>query len=248
MGNWKIIVLLLFSLPAFGQKAAFREMRLMPNPKYYNRREVTIIYPIVVINDPQLSKLINDEIKYEVFGINKSDNLTKELKSQINDGLTDLSYTATFNKNNILSLNIFIQGNGGSHLTSNTEYLNFDLLTGKQISLSDLFDQSRLIHFQNMVSSDRKDSIEKYKLEEWKLLLKKGIDSVTYDRVVEEIGDSQVTFEFHNYLLSGNNLEIKENIQFPVIIRSQEPTYHLMYSYKAIQDFLNPSYRSRLLK
>ena len=244
--------LLFFASFVYGQKAIFKEIKLRAKTEFFDPKDhyATIFYPIISTNNPNVSKLINDEIKVQILNADKENpDVLKNLNALRNDGLTDLSYEVTFNKNYVLSFSIYTQESGGSHLVDNTTYFNFDLKTGKQLSLSDLIVQSKINSFQRQGSSDKLDSLNKHKKEELNLFLQNEVDSLTYKWVIEEINANCTTqLDLKDFLLSNTYIEIVDRCQFPYAIRSQEPYYHLRYSFKSVQPILSSEFWKRLSK
>jgi hypothetical protein len=175
--------------------------------------------------------------------------LKSGLISQINDGLTDVSYEVSYNKNNILSLNIYIEGSGGNHIAFYTTYLNFDLINGKEITLSNLIKKEKIDSFKNKVFLDRKDSLNKYKQEEFNLIKEKIIDSSDYQWIVGRLDEENIMDEnfAETFSLSDEGIEIIEPIEFPSAIRSQEPTFHLKYPFTSIKPIMNSKFLNSLI-
>ena len=248
----KLILLLPFLTSfAFAQKATFKEIKLKAKPEFFNPKEqyATIFYPIISTTNPNVNKLINNEVKAQILHADKENHsILKNLSTYKNEGLTDLAYKVTFNKNFILSFSIYTQESGGNHLVDNTTYFNFDLKTGKQLILSDLLKESKIDSFQKKGSADKIDSLNKHEKEELNLLEQKEIDTAIYQWVIEEInGTCLKELSLKEFLISKTYIEIIDQCHLPRAIRSQEPTYHLKYSFRTIQGILNQEYRKRLL-
>jgi Deacetylase PdaC len=247
------LIFLLFSATiVHAQSANFKEIRLRAKPAYFNPKDkyATIIYPVISTKNSKIDKLINAEIRNQILDADETyPGVLKILNSLSNDGLTDLLYEVTFNKNFILSFNIYTQYSGGAHLVDNTTYFNFDLSTGKKITVSDLFIQDKMDSFKQQILSNRQDSLKKYKMEELDLLRQKEVDSATYEFAIEQIENNYVSFDdFERFIITKSSIEFIDKVQFPRIIRSQEPSYHLKYSLKTLATFLNLKYRKPLLK
>lgn len=246
------IIPLLFAFQVFSQKAIFKEKKLYANPKYFNPKEkyATIIIPIVITKKSAIDKMINDKIKNEAFSLEDGQDFTSGIKAQINDGLTDVSYEVTFNKNYILSLSIYLEGSGGNHITFYTAYFNFDLRTGKEIVLSDLIKKEKIDSFKAKVFQDRNDSISEYKQEEFKLIKDKIIDSSDYQWIVGMLDDENERDEGFGeiFSLSAQGIEIIEPIEFPSAMRSQEPAFQLKYSFNSIKSIINSKFLDLLTK
>lgn len=244
--------MLLFSVPTFAQKATFKEIRLYANQKYFNPKEKypTIIIPVVVTKNATVSKMINDKIKEEAFSLERNQDTKSGLKSQINDGLTDVLYEVTYNKNYILSLNIYVEGSGGNHLTFYTSYFNFDLRSGMEIGLSDLIRKEKIDSFKAKIFQDRKDSLDEYKREEFTLIKDRIIDSADYQWIIDQVNEENNMDEGfgENFSLSNEGIEIIEPIEFPSAIKSQEPIFHLKYPFTSVKQIMNPKFFNSLIE
>lgn len=248
----KILPIILFFVIAFqcdAQKAVFKELKLKPNTKYYNTKEATIVFPIVATNNPKIDKLINNQIKIDVLQPeDETHSLRKVLFENINEfGLTDVSYEITYNKNNILSFSVFSQG-CGAYCSSGTSYFNFDLLTGKKISIDELIIKSKIDSFKNIVQADKVNTLNKYKIEEKNSIGSEGVDSSTYDWAISTVDENCINkISIENFSVSPSLLQIFDPCDFPHIIRSQEPEIELKYSFKSIEAFLTPKFKRMFL-
>ncbi len=227
------------------QKASFKELKLLPNPKYYQTTEPSIIYPIIITGNQRIDSLINSQIKNDVLlSENESQPLEKCLMEYINDyGLTDLSYNITYNNYNLLSFSVFYQG-CGAHCTSSNTYFNFDLSTGKKVSINDIILQDKIDSFRNIVQTDKRDSLNKYKIEEKSFIGSDDIDSATYSWIISEVNENCINeISMENFSVSHNSIEIFDPCEFPHAIRSEEPDFELKYSYSSIRRFISPKFK-----
>ena len=246
----KFFLLFLFSIPlsVYSQTATIKELKFKPNTKFYNTKDFTIIFPVVITQNKISSKLINSFVSDELLSTSAG-NLKNRLEELINDGLTDLSYEVTFNKNDILSLHIYMQESGGNHLTSSETYFNFNLKTGKKLSISDLFYKNKIDSFRKMIFSNKRTSLLAYKREVMNDLVNNVTDSETYTWAVEQIDSNCITnVQVENFSLSNQYIEIIDPCEFPYVIRSLEPIYKLKYSYKSILSFLKPEFQKKLFR
>lgn len=233
----------------YAQKASFKELKLRPNPQYYATKEQTIIFPIVTTKNPKIDKLINNQIKNEVLQPNdENQSLRKALLENINEyGLTYVSYEITYNSHNFLSFSVFYQG-CGAYCSSTNAYFNFDLSTGKKVSIYDVILKSKIDSFKNVVQSDKTNSLNKYKIEEKNLIGSNGIDSSEYSWIISEVDDNCINqISIATFSVSNNSIEILDPCVFPHAIRSQEPEIELKYTLSSIEKFLTPRFK-KLLK
>lgn len=243
------IIIIFLVIQCSGQSASLKEIRLKPNSKYYNPKETTIIFPIVLTKNSKVDALINSQIKEEVFLPDSANqNLKSLLNEHINDyGLINMSYEVNYNRLAILSLSIYFEG-CGAHCSSSNIYFNFDLSTGKKVSVDEIFLKDKIDSFKTIVQSDKKNSLTKYKLEEKNALLNNEIDSTTYDWAISQVDENCINqFSIDQFAISSNSIEIFDPCDLPHAIRSQTPAIELKYPYNRISQFLNPKFK-RILK
>ena len=245
-----IILSFLFTSYSFGQSASFKEIKIKPKTERYTAKEFTIKYPVIVTKNSKVDELINAQVKDKMLDLGQEDDtmrLKNALDYHISDlGLTDLSYTVTYNKSGLLSFFIFAQG-CGAYCSSWRTYFNFDLATGKQIAINDLFLSNNLESFKNIVQKKKVKILSDYKSEQ-KQDYKNGVgDTSIYDWVITEIDKCLESISIDKFSISDKHLQIIDDCEFPHAIQSQQPTIELHYSYTSIAEFLNPRF-ARLLK
>lgn len=238
------ILCFVFALQGYSQKAKFKELKLNASKKYYTTKEPTIIFPIVTTSNQKIDKIINTQIKNDVLKPDNEKNLKSVLLENIEDyGLTDVSYEITYNSDNFLSFSVLSQG-CGAYCSSTTTHFNFDLSTGKKISIYDLIIKSKIDSFKNIVQSDKIKSLKKYKVGARNLIGADGIDSSTYTWILSQVDDdciNQISIE--NFAVSRNALEIFDPCEFPHAIQSQEPEIELKYQFSSINKILTRRFK-----
>ena len=244
-----LIILGIVSTVGYSQQVRFKEIRLRPDSKIFNTKDSTIIYPVVVAKNAAISKKINNEIRDVVFGdYDSKQSLVANLKNQTREGLINLSYEISFNKNDLLSFRIYYEG-CGAYCSSYYEYLNFDLKTGRRISIADIISPHKLETFKSLVATDKTRSLNEYKKVQLEAYNKKEIDSTNYDWIMEQVDSNCINvIDINNFALTNRDLEIFDGCEFPHVIRALQPIYHLQFPLKKIQGYLNPKMKSRLLK
>ena len=236
----------LFAMIAYGQTVTFEEIRLEPNPKFFNVKYVTIVYPIVVTKNSAVDEMINNEIKTQVLDIEDNNaSAAKLLAERIDEGLINLSYEVSFKKNNILSMSITSEG-CAAYCSSYDNYFNFDLKTGELIGISTIIDETKIDSLRTLVQKEKRKALDEYKREEFLEIGGLHIDSADYRGIVNYVDENCLDVEIGNFSLSDSAIEFMDRCVFPHVIRSQEPVYHLVYSYKFLSEFLKPEFRSRL--
>lgn len=242
-------VMLLVSFSSYGQTITFREIKFTPNSRYYKTTKKTIIYPIVVTSNKRVDSLINFQIKNELFSPgDEKQSINKTLVENINDGLINLSYEVSYKKNGLLSFSIFSEG-CGAYCSSWETYFNFDLKTGKKLSITDLINENKLDSFYNIVFADKVKYLRVYKEEELSMLKQGDVDSTTYDWALEQVDSNCIKdVKLEDFSFSSVSLEIKDTCEFPHAIRSQQPTFELKYTYTSLSAFLTPRFKKIFLK
>ena len=236
----------LFAMIAYGQTVTFEEIRLEPNPKFFNVKYVTIVYPIVVTKNSAVDEMINNEIKTQVLDIEDNNaSAAKLLAERIDEGLINLSYEVSFKKNNILSMSITSEG-CAAYCSSYDNYFNFDLKTGELIGISTIIDETKIDSLRTLVQKEKRKALDEYKREEFLEIGGLHIDSADYRGIVNYVDENCLDVEIGNFSLSDSAIEFMDRCVFPHVIRSQEPVYHLVYSYKFLSEFLKPEFKSRL--
>lgn len=244
----KYLFILLFTAfhDTHAQNLTFREIKLKPKPAFYNVNEPTVIYPVVITGNKAVNKQINDKIRNEMLG-EEVTNVKQALIEQTQEGLINMSYEVTYKKNGILSMNIYGEG-CGAYCSGRYTYFNFDLSTGKSLSIYDLLAENKIDSFRNLVFSDKVKALNKYKEQE-KNNAAKDVDSITVIWAIEQVDENCITnVKLDNFSLSAFAIEIKDRCEFPHAIRSQEPDYELKYPYRFVLPFLKPRFQRLLLK
>lgn len=246
----KYLFLILYLAPiiAFSQAASVKEIKLRPDPKFYNTKDSTIIFPVIVTNNKAAGKLINAKMRDEILGLN-DENLSPgmQLSGLAAEGLTDLSYTITYNIKGLLSLTVDKTETAG-HLINSHIYLTFDIKTGKYLTAGELFKNNMIAGFRKKVSEDKTAFLKAYKSGyAVDLLEDKEIDSSTYEWIIEQVDNNYIgTLQFNDFSLTESGIEIIDPCWFVLVLRAFEPSYTLKYSFQFLHPFLKPEFQKRL--
>src|SRR5688500_4688990 len=246
----KFILLFSFVVCCFytnAQLVKIKEIKLRPNHKLFNTKDSTIVYPIIVTKNATVSKRINDEIRLQMIDEAYNEmNTQKALSELINERLTNLFYEVTFKNANILSMKIGAEGYG-AYSSWSYSYFNFDLKTGKMLTIDDIVEEKKYQNLETIVHKDKRTALEKYKKEEFELFSRKEIDSTTYRWAIEHVDENCIEgTALSVFSLSSFGIEFIDPCEFPHILKSQTPIYELKYSYKFMTQFLRPGFRNRL--
>jgi hypothetical protein len=242
-----LLSFLVFFCFSHAQLVKIDEIKLKPNHKLFNTKDSTIVYPIIVTKNTAVGKIINDEIRLQMIDEAYNEmNTQKALSELINERLTNLFYEVTFKNSNILSMKISAEG-CGAYSSWSYSYFNFDLKTGKTLTIDDIVEEKMYQNLETIVHKDKRTALEKYKKEEFELFSNKEIDSTTYNWAIEHVDENCVEGTILSvFSLSSFGIEFIDPCEFPHVLRSQTPTYELKYSYKVISQFLKPEFKNRL--
>jgi hypothetical protein len=234
------------------QSVRFKELKSKPIPEFYNTTDSTIVFPIVITTNPGISRSINKSIEYALLESDLDDSARTtrvKLRRMIKSGLTDLGYEVTYNKDDLLSLDIYMVVEAAYPNPSRT-YLNFDIRTGQTLTIRDIVADSLFKQFQEKVFADKMDSLKVYKEKDLKgLFSSKQIDSSTYEWALEEIDSNCVKgSDIESFFLSKTGIEIIEPCEFPHAIRGISPSFKLEYSYPFMYPYLRSEFRNRLIQ
>ncbi len=232
------------------QVAKFSELRLKPLPEKYNADSATIIYPLVRLDDKNLSEKINSSIrKTIVFEEDENDSLISidsALQAQVNDGLINLSYEAVFNKKGILSLEFYLEG-VAAYPISWHEYLNFDLKTGEPITLKDVIKKEKYNEFIKLVTAKKAAAMKTYKLEMKKDLNSKNISKEDYDFAMSYAKENcYVTPSLEKFKLTKSFFQIFDDCEFPHMMNALGPTIELRFKLSSIRLFIKEEMYKKL--
>lgn len=245
-----ILFISLYCPAAFAQPVTIKEIKSLPDKKYYNTKEATLIYPVVITKNAGAGKLINAFIKSTIIAKETEDSTVSTrqgLKDMAANGTINLSYEVTLNKNNILSLYIFQEG-CRAYCSSWNTYFNFDTHTGKVITIEDIISKNSIANFTKMVLTDKQKALTLYKKEEKEELDSKVIDSSEYDWAITEVDDyCYKSVDISNFSLSETGIAIMDGCELPNAIKSQSPSYNLNYLYSTLAGSLQPGLKKRLL-
>ena len=242
--NANITLLFIFGISTWANAQDFtiKEIRLKPTQKFDKSTKATIVFPLVETRNKQVAKAINDRIKKDILEEDDRVSTRKALDGYINQGLVNLSYEVTFKRMDILSMTVYLEA-CGAYCSSSYTYFNFDLKTGRSLTIADLIPDNKIDSFQKMVFADKMKYLEQYKKQMNENLVKREIDSTAYNWISEQVGNNcSMNLPIQNFSLSDSGVTISDPCEFPHVIKALEPTYQLKYAYKSISDFLVPAF------
>src|SRR5215213_402932 len=186
-----LLMLGLFSMVAFAQSSVVvtpkkvTYTRRKPNADY--KKTFTVTYPKVKAASPALAKKIEAAIGYEK-------NLGFTLKEEISGDvqwLEEADYEVKYNKNGILTVNLFITGTG-AYPSSANETVVVDLKTGNKVLPANVF-----TNINGLIGRIKQIQQEK---------IKSGVEEIKSDPSYTEL-QTEIEEQLKNADLKAANLE-----------------------------------------
>jgi hypothetical protein len=231
------LFLCLLALNVYGQSAHIKEIKDKPSDRFYHTGDSTIVYPLIVTKNPAADKLMNAVIRAEVLvGVDPDDDpadqklpLRKVLRNW--EGLTFISYGISFNRNGILSMDVYVE-EGGNNIIRHQHYFNFDVRTGTSLVVENLLDSARLDNFTRKVLVDKRKVLERYKMKTLKTALaKREIDKNGYNEAVQAVDECMKAVSMGDFSLSAKGLDIFDLCAVGGGMRMDDPEEKLSYPY-----------------
>ena len=241
MKTFLILFVLVPALCLSQERPMFSSVRLKPLKEKYNVDSITIIYPIIKLHNKlayeKINKIIRETLLPEYNDEDSSIAIDSLVKLSAADGLTSMSYKSSFNKNGILSLQIFIDA-VAAYPTSWQEELNFDINTGDLITMKNIIKPEKYKLFRQLVYQDKINAIKKYQIELKNYFSKKEFDKETYEWASEEVKHCMDSVSFEKFILTGSALQIFDGCDFPHMIQAIGPAYDLRYKLSSIRSYV----------
>jgi len=240
-----IISFLLLPLVVFSQSASFTHMKRKPFPEKYNVDSATIVYPIVVLGNKTAMDRINKAIRAKILDGYTEDStlsLDSSLRIAAEDGLIVLSYEKEFNQRGLLSLNFYSEY-VAAYVSVHEQTLNFDLKTGKELTVQDLFTPAGLKSFTALVKKEKKAALVKYKRE----LNGDEVGKDEYKWAMEQVNEYCLnSVSLDEFIITPSEIIVLDKCEFPHVIQALGPTYELRYKIKSIKSWLKPERAKQL--
>lgn len=243
------ILLLFTSITVTGQNLKIQEIKKHPKLNFYDTNQVSIIYPVIITNNNPVNKKINDTI-IASFAYSEFNGLLidAQLDSAIATNLVALTYTVTYNQNNILSIMIDAEG-CGAYCSNWTSCFNFDLKTGASLSVKDFLKNDKYEIFKNKIQKQKTEALIDYQKDLKQSFEKKEVDKETYEWAIDEVTNNCMkSLSLDEFILYPNNIVLYDDCDFPHAIRGFQPVYNFNYKYSDIKDLLKPTWQTIFIK
>jgi hypothetical protein len=232
------ILFLLLGLHSVGQVVKIDILKVSPSNRFVGNRSFKLNYPIIRTGVQRIDSLINNDIKNKLtYNEYIGETIDSAIYKWTEEGLADLNFQVTYNKNAIISLNISAE-TCAAYCAGWTEYFNYDIPTGKPLNLNSIVDTSG--NFRNLVITQRNLQYKNQKKELKEMLLDKKyeLDSATYETALESYNECIRSFTLKNFALYNDHLEIIETCDLPHFMQNLTPVIELKYKYKDIKEYL----------
>ncbi len=203
----------------------------------------TISFPVIIAKTDSISRKINAQISATfIEPAYETKPFEIGLDSAIKNGLINLSYEVTYNRNNILSITINAEG-CGAYCSSWQTFFNFTISTGNAILITDLIKKDKQLQFKGMVLKRKTEALNAYKKDIAESLKNNEVDIDTYTWALQEVDSNCIeAASLDRFFLSADELEVVDDCPLPHAIRFIEPSYKLNYTYTELKGFLNPEW------
>lgn len=238
----RLLVFLFLLIPALtlGQCASFRIVEKQ------TRLSGLIRYPLVKYHDKKTEKKINDEVALQLLGsvVKDGSDLDEKLEAE-GDILYQLYHTVTYNKDYVLSFNIFMEG-CGAYCSSMISYFNFDLTTGKPILWPDLVTANKADTFETIVKDRMRREMTEF--------AETGLDSVVVsdstaqDWIRESFDFCLNSLGIYGFAIYPGRIDFVNQCDFPNAIKAYTPENIFPYHFKELAPYLKPRYLALFLK
>jgi hypothetical protein len=230
----KIKILLLsalvfaFSTIAFAQSVVITSKKITytrPKPELDLKKTFTINYPKVKAANAVLSKKIETTISYE----KNFDFTLKEEMGEI-QWLEEADYTVDYNKNGVLSIELFMTGSG-AYPSSSIRNIVVDLRTGNKVRAADVF-----TNLNDLIAKIR--TMQKEEVKEEIKVIKEDADSKDED--TDELfrnKDFKIA-DFEGFSLDDKGVTFKYNYGFRHAIQALQPDGTYFFSWAQLKPFI----------
>ena len=233
----KIKILLLFSLVVAFSAIAFAQSVVITSKKItFTRskqemdfkRTFTINYPKVKAANAALSKKIETTISYEK-------NFDFTVKEELDElqWLEEADYTVDYNKNGVLSIELFITGSG-AYPSSSIKNVVVDLKTGNKVRAADVF-----TNLNALVAKIR--TMQKAEIKEAIKVIKEDPDY--NDENTDELfrnKDFKIA-DFEGFSLDEKGVTFKYNYAFRHAIQALQPDGTYFFSWAQLKPYIKPA-------
>lgn len=222
------------------QSVRFKTIRLETKHKGF------IKYPLVKYHDKKIAEKINSKIAAGMFHEEiKSNSHFNAKLCEILEYTSDLYHIVTYNKNNVLSFNVFVEG-CGAYCTSGYKYFNFDLLTGDEISWRDLMKTEKMDTFENVINGQIRKELSEYGKSEADRAAED--DSASYNWVKETYDNCLEDISITAFSIYPDRIEFEDECDFAHAIQNFGPGTIYPWSPEDLAPYLKPRFQSLLKK
>lgn len=161
----------------------------------------------------------------------------KVLTNWANEGIESVSYTVTYNQNDLISFFINTEA-CGAYCTSWAKYYTYSVVTGEYLSIDRIVRLSD--EFKNKINQDREQryDVEITELEKLYKEHPEDLDSATCSEIVESYKGCKSDFQINDFLLYPKHLSLMEKCDLPHALNSFGLSFSLNYDYKEIKEEL----------
>jgi hypothetical protein len=229
---------LLLILNASGRTVHIDTLIIPKGQRFSQDGGTKLRFPIIRTGDKNIDAYINNGIK-DKFTNNEFPALSTDsaLIMWADQQIVFLDFEVTYLKNDLISLNISVEG-CGANCTGWTEYYTYSTNSGKYMTIDEIIDTTGMFRLQ--VLSDKRTQYDSQRKELKKMMQDKNseLDEDTYAWALEEYDQCDSSFDLKTFALYPDRLEIIAHCFLPNAIKNLTPMIKLSYKFEDIAEFL----------
>jgi hypothetical protein len=240
-----LLFLILLPFAGFSQNVMVKDMHPVIKQTHSTDTIKSISYPVIYTENGTPCKKINVIIRTFVFGahadtVHLIQNLLNTFYAR-HRGMK-ISYKTNYTTNGFLSITLTVIPYNGNRNTP--IYLNFDLTTGKFITLRDMLkSRNDSISFRQAVVPQVTDSVRLFEQ-----TLDKA-DPVKHSKIIEDLNNTLSDFRKNyesDFILTDSEIIVCYYCFLPGSLMPYEHTYQVGFRYRALKNILKPDVLQRL--
>jgi hypothetical protein len=162
---------------------------------------------------------------------------TEEALTKWAEGMASVSYTVTYNQNDLISF--FINSEAcGSHCSSWTKYYTYSVASGEYLSIDKVIKLTDEFKFKVNQDREQRYQLELTQLEKVYHEHLEDLDSATYVEVLSAYKACKTDNIINDFLLYPEHLSLVEKCELPHAINNFGLSFSMDYEYPSIKEYL----------
>ena len=188
-------------------------------------------WPVIKnISNPQVADKIN-----KILDFNRNIEFTNFDATEHN-GIAGISFEVNYDRNNILSLTLYVSNYGAYPDESVTNYL-INLANGETIKLSDIFYQNKINELIDVLNTKLQNNVK----QKFDSAYPQKPGSCLAEDVNYDLSRSKFTEKNIDYKITSVGINFIYDFGFPHVIQACEPSGVVALSHDQLKDYINPN-------